>query len=187
MLTPGIVLAVLSDPSSSAATSLAKFARPKSRILTTVVADDRSLLPFDHQVVRLDVAVHHAEVMRVLQALGGLANVIAGVRHRQPAVCGDDFIQVGAVNELHHQEVQVAGLLGIEGGDDVAVPQPGGRLHLAAESPHGRVVANQFRLDDLQRDHPVHDLVLRLVDIAHTTPSDQLQNLVTRMLAQLGR
>ncbi len=62
--------------------------------------------------------------MGVLQAFGRLADVLAGLGDRQRSSLADNLGQVDAVDVLHHQEVSVAGLLGVVGRDDVGMRQP---------------------------------------------------------------
>ena len=83
--------------------------------------------------------------------------------------------------------MQIAGLLGIVGGDDVGVVQPGRRLDLPTEALHGVRVAYQVRIDDLESYQSLHELVFSLVDFAHAAPPQQRQHAVTRMVGQLRR
>ena len=94
-----------------------------------------------HQVVRLDVAMDHAQLVGVLQPVGRLADVFARLDDWQRPAPADDFVQVHARHEFHHQKVQIAGLLGIVGGDDMAMVQAGSGLHFAAEPLDRRLVA----------------------------------------------
>jgi len=55
-------------------------------------------------------------LVSVLQAQRRLANVVAGVRHRQRAFLLHHLRQALAGHELHHQHVQVTRLLGVVGG-----------------------------------------------------------------------
>ena len=80
----------------------------------------------------------HALLVGVLQAEGGLADEI---RRRASTAsgpsCATSRSRLDAIDELHHEEVQVAGLVGVVGGDDVGVRQPGGGSELAVESLDG--------------------------------------------------
>ena len=67
--------------------------------------DDRPV-PFaaEHQVARLDVAVHHPRLMRMLQALRRLVNEDAGVRDGQRPLGLDQPGQVESLGVLHRED-----------------------------------------------------------------------------------
>ena len=71
---------------------------------------------------------------RMLKSERRLANVIAGAVHGKTAALLDQPAQVGPLDIFHHQEMSLACVLGIVGGDDVRVGQAGGGAHLAAEA-----------------------------------------------------
>jgi hypothetical protein len=140
-----------------------------------------------HEVVRLDVAVHHAAGVRVLEPQGRLPGVVAGPRHRQRTLRGDDPVQRDARDVLHDQEVRLAGLLGVVGGHDVRVGQAGRGPDLLAEAAHRLGPAHQRGVDDLEGDQAVHQAVPRLVDRAHAARAQARQDLVARVVRQGGR
>jgi hypothetical protein len=61
---------------------------------------------------------------------------------------------------LHNQEMQSAGLVGVIGGDDVRVVQPGRRPHFLLEALGRGRVAQQAGVDDLQGAQAFHVPVL---------------------------
>ena len=56
----------------------------------------------DQQIGRLDIAMHHAHLMCVLQAFCGLADEFAGKADRQGALLAHQPIKVGTVDVLEH-------------------------------------------------------------------------------------
>src|SRR5262245_9310927 len=93
-----------------------------------------------------------------------LANTLTGRRHCKPAAQLHEAGEADAVHKLHDEEVQLARLLGVVGADDVGVVELGSGLDLAAEAFDCRGVAREAAAEDLQRDGPLHDAVLGLVD-----------------------
>ncbi len=62
----------------------------------------------------------------------------------------DDAIKVAAFDEFHHEEMDAAVFVGIDGGDDVGMFQSPGGLDLATESQDGLAVASEGGGQDLQ-------------------------------------
>jgi hypothetical protein len=62
----------------------------------------------DHDVARLDVAVHHLIVVGVVQSQRHLAGDAQRLLPGKGAVLLQDLVQVPALHELHHQVVDVA-------------------------------------------------------------------------------
>jgi hypothetical protein len=108
-----------------------------------------------HQVVWLEVAVDHALLERILKSQRRLADVIAGAVHGKGAALLDQPAQVGPLHVFHHQEMRFACVLGVVGGDDVRVRQPGDGEYLAAETPQRGGVVREDALDDLECDGPL--------------------------------
>ena len=93
------------------------------------------------QVRRLHVAMHQAVLVRVLQAAGRLAEVLAGLGDRQRTVVEDVLLEVLAGHKLHDQVAEhfLIGvghrhLAGVEREHDVRVAEHGRGLHLAVEA-----------------------------------------------------
>ena len=94
--------------------------------------------------------------------------------------------QVGAVDELHHQEMKVASLLGIVGRHDVGMQgQAGGRLDLAPEPFHQGLVPQEVPANDFQGDRAVHQPMLGEIDRAHAADSQPLLDPVAGMVRKL--
>ncbi len=115
----------------------------------------------DKEVGRLDVAVDQAVFVGVAQAVGRLADEVAGQRDRQRAVLLHVLFEVLAGHVLHDEVAQpfpaLAGhlrLAGVEGQDDVGVVQHGQRLHLAVEALQEHRVVVVLGHHDLEGDRP---------------------------------
>jgi hypothetical protein len=88
------------------------------------------------QVARLDVAVHHAVTMRVVQALARLVDDRDRLVDLQPTVVAQDLRARLALDVLHHDVVLARALIlsGVEHLHDVRVHQAGGGLRLALKA-----------------------------------------------------
>ena len=97
----------------------------------------------EHEVGRLDVAVDHAVLVRVLEAQRRLVHVAAGFGHRQRPLGLDDLGQVEPLDVLHRQHEALVESEGRVGGDDVGVMEPGGIADLAEEAIEDAAAADQ--------------------------------------------
>ena len=105
-----------------------------------------------------------------------VVQVAAGLGHRQRAVALDDLVQVLALHVLHDQHQQVADLVGVEGPDDVLVPEPARRPHLVEEAVQRLGPAGQVFIDDLDGHLRAHHAVLGEVDGAHAASAQLAQH-----------
>lgn len=105
--------------------------------------------------MRLDIAMHHAAFVSVLQSDRRLLDVVACFSDWQCASVFDCLRQVNAVDVLHHHEVEVIGLVGVVRGHNVWMRQLRGGLHFTVKSIHRFGFLKQCSVDDLQRrqDH----------------------------------
>ena len=140
---------------------------------------------FDHagaveeQVPRLDVAVNHAQFVRVLHPDRGLCDVMCGANRVEQfllqRVAPDDFLQTVPVHVLHDQEVQLVVLIDVVGADDVRVVERGDGAGLAVEPVQVRLVLEFLHRQHLERHQPPHERVFAQVHGAHAAGADQLE------------
>ncbi len=140
--------------------------------------DRLAIVESDQHVGRLDVAVDHPLLMRVLDRLADRDEQLQPLARVEPglvAILGDR----DAIDELH-DEVGSAAVGGtrIEDPGDVGMVHQGQSLALGLE-PGDHLGGVHARLDNLQRD-PAADglLLLGHVDRAHTPLADLLEELV---------
>ncbi len=72
--------------------------------------------------------------MSVLQAESGLPNIMAGSMPLERAAFLDDFLKVGAVHILHHEEMQIAVLIDVVSVDDIRMVKSGDRAGFAIKA-----------------------------------------------------
>jgi hypothetical protein len=128
--------------------------------------------PLQQDVVRLDVAVDHADGVGGAQRVGGLrhdpADLVGGeaaaalepARHRFPV-------------HVPHDEVHQAGAFadGVDG-NDVRVGEASRRLGFAGEPLADVALEGELGREDLDCDPALEPLVTRPVDHAHSAPPD---------------
>ncbi len=128
----------------------------------------------DEQVAGLDVAVHDAVAMRVVEPAAGLGeHVHGGARRHRPAVAQ----QLGArvpVDELHDDELarRVAVRAEVEDLHDVRVHEPRGGERLALEARHEARVLGQVLGEQLDRHVALQPGVERELDRGHAADAE---------------
>ena len=128
------------------------------------------------EVRRLDVAVQDAPRVGVGQPVGGLGSKVDHVGGREGAPCLQQGLEGQPLRILHGDEVAVADAIGIEGPDHVRVIQSAHQLHLALETGERPGASDVSRLENLQGDDPAHHSVRGLVDLAHRTLAEELED-----------
>ena len=91
-------------------------------------------LAINEQIGRLDVAVHQADLVGVLQSQGGLQDDFAGVRRRKRSAPGDQLRNVFALHEISDQVTQASVLPGVGGANDMGVVERANRARLCLET-----------------------------------------------------
>ena len=140
---------------------------------------DRAVL-VEHQVVRLDVAVHDAERFGVGQAGGGVGDDLQRAIDRHHAVLFEPVFAGAFMHQLHRVVVGVAVVLDVKHRHDVRVLQLGGGARFGDELRHERGVTGLLLLEHLQCHLPVQADLLGAVDRAHAAPAQQIDDPVAR-------
>ena len=117
-------------PTEVSATARARF---RHRLRHAEIGDLRVPAREQH-VVGLDVAVHDAMLVRVLQRFRHFAEESRRLGQRQLARALEPRAERFALDERHRVPEQLARESGVEEGNDVGMLQPRHHLHLAAEA-----------------------------------------------------
>ena len=112
------------------------------------------------QVGGLDVAVHEAGFVGVLQALRRLGNVVARPRHAEGAVLVHNVVQAAAIHIFHHQEVHLVFVVDVVGADDVGMIEGGDGAGFEVEALHRSRFARLRQGQHLERHAAAHAHVL---------------------------
>ena len=108
------------------------------------VRKQRAAVGVDEHVGGLQVAMHDARVVRVLQAVPDLAQVAPRGKRVQRAAL-HDVAQRSAADQGHRQVGDALGHLEVVDGEDVRVVELGERLRLGLESLDEALVLEQLR------------------------------------------
>jgi hypothetical protein len=131
----------------------------------------------EHDVGRLQVAVHHAVVVGELQRAGDLHDDRDRLGQRQPVA--HPLGQQAAVQVLHRDVVDVVVLDDVVDADDVRVRQPRHRPPLVEEALLG-VGVGQAAAHDLDRDLAVERTLHRQIDGRHAARTELADEVVAR-------
>jgi hypothetical protein len=130
----------------------------------------------DHHVRRLEIAMDDAVAVRGVQRVGNLDGVAQRLRHRHGA-SGQPRRQRLAVEQLHHEVLDIAGAADVVERADVGMRELRDRARFALESlarvrRRGEIAGQHF-----DRDETIEPRVARLVDGAHRPGADRADDL----------
>ncbi len=132
--------------------------------------------PVQDDVFRLDIPVHDALVMRVLQRIADLRNDRQRLPGRNPARL-KELPQRDSVHKLHDQVKHVLGLAEIVNGHNVWVREFRKRFRLQHESLRKCLILLSLRRKDFQGDHAIERLLKGLVNDPHAASAETFQQL----------
>jgi len=121
-------------------------ARDRDRLRDPEIRNDRGS-PAEQHVVRLDVAVHDATLVRVLERLGDVTSDADDFRDGEALARNEVRAEGLALDERHGVERQPAGLTDREHRDDVRLLERGRHLDLALEPVRGNTDGELWRQD----------------------------------------
>jgi hypothetical protein len=136
------------------------------------VEDLRPALGREHDVLRLEVAVHHAFGVRRGKSFGDLPGDRARVANRERPI-GERLSQRAALDPLHRDPGDAVFLADVVDGHDRRVIERRGRSCLELEAAPQRRIADPLRRDHLQRDLASQPRVAAAIDFAHSADADQ--------------
>ncbi len=128
----------------------------------------------EQDVSGLQVAMHNAPLVGVLQRLGNLDEH----RNDLEVPCTAKAPQVAARGKLHGQRNNVARALGREDLQYCSVAQPIGDLVFPLKSGPGGFVARERRAENLQRDIDAAHLIVRAAHLSLTARTKSVEQRV---------
>ena len=148
----------------------------------------------DHNVRRLDVAMHQTVFVRLGQGRRDLISEIAGPIDRQRAGIADVFLQVLARHVFHNQEAQrgpvlirIDDLARVGGGDDVRMPQMGNNPHLGEEARLQPGILARLHRQHFDGYQMAHVAVFGFEDDRHAARADAVEDAVAAEHQAEGR
>ena len=126
----------------------------------------------EQHVGGLDVAMHDARLVRVLQRLRDLPEDPHRPRHGQPPLRGQHVEQRAPLHQAHGQEAQALALADVVDADDVLVRDLAREQELAPETGDPFGITPELGAEDLDRDVLPQLLVARAVDHAHAAEAE---------------
>ena len=136
------------------------------------VGDLGRALRVDEHVLRLDVAVHDAAVVRGAERAGDLDRVGDRLVDREPAHAADALLERLALDVLEDDVGTAVLLARVDHADDVRMVELGDGARLAAEALELVGVRRDLAVHELDRDLPLQRGVERAVDRRHPTGAD---------------
>jgi hypothetical protein len=133
----------------------------------------------DEQVLRLDVAMHDAVIVRALQR-------VAHRRHdaqrllRREALGLQKLAQIHAIHELHEQVIKAACLSEVIHADDVRMIQRRERLRLLFKPRRELRIVRPLRGEQFERHEAVQRLLPCLVNHAHAATAEAFEDFELR-------
>ena len=147
------------------------------------VHHDRTPLAVHHDVRRLDVAMHHALAVRVVERAGNLRENRLRHRNRKRLVLREQVIERAAVDVLHHEVQEAVLLLHRMDVDDVRMVELRRGARLGEEPVPHALTVREPRQHNLDGHAAVELQVLREKDGGHSAASELSPDLV---LAECG-
>ena len=93
-----------------------------------------------HQVRRLDVAMHEVVLVGALEAKRCLADDLAGVSHPQRTAAPHHLVQVQPIEQFHDEEPGSGNFAGVVGMDDIGMLHRADGLHFPLEAGDGLLI-----------------------------------------------
>ncbi len=154
-----------------------------------VFSDSRPLTPdsCQEEVSRFQVAVNEAMRVSVCEPDRRLPDQFARLCRGKWTATPYQRIEAFAFNQFHHQEVRIAGSVGVVSLDNVRVIEPGQRLHLTLKPLGESVAIRQPVMQNLDRHNPVELLLLRPVHRSHSAGTDQSEDFDPLVIEKFGR
>ena len=142
--------------------------------------EDALVAPLEHDVLGLDVAVHHPGVVCRGEAESCLAKNAAHLRRLHRAVAVEYGAQAFAGDHRHDDEGETFGLADVVHRDDVRIAQRGDRLRFATESLQQVGREAEIGSQHLDREIALEAQVARVEDLGKSARANPVPKFVPR-------
>src|SRR5262249_17813485 len=158
---------------------VAQLNQPEVENFDRVTATSIRLEP---DIVGLQISVNDAGAMRFFDRRANLFEDVNHPRDRQRPLFRNDFSQRAAIEILPHEgsDWTILRLRNAEVSDvnDVWVSQPACRFRFTSKPRDKLIVSGELRMDDFNRDGPFRAEMRRTIDLAHSSFSEELFDLI---------
>jgi len=131
------------------------------------ISDLRPPVAVEEDVLRLDVAVDEALVVREGEPARDLQRQLDRLANRQRPFAVDELLQVLSIDVLEDDELATVLLTAVDHRDDIGMRQLGDRPGLAPEALDVVLVTRELLMEDLQCDAALEQAVVRAIDARH--------------------
>ena len=146
------------------------------------IHDQRMVLLVDHDVGRLEIAMHDTGLVSRHKPRGDLPGDSQGSRQRQASLLPQDRREVGSLDVRHRDVLDAVDLAEIVNADDVLVSDLARQEEFALEAPLEFVrrveILHRLGANDLDRDGDLQHLVPGLIDGPHSACAEQALDVV---------
>ena len=122
--------------------------------------------------------MHQAGFVSVLQAERGLANVVGGTDRTDGPVAANEVVQVGAIDEVEDDEVELVVLIDVVSADDIGMIELADRDRFAAKTFARSRVVGLLRRQDFEGDLAAHVNLLAEIDRAHAAGAETFEQAI---------
>ncbi len=140
----------------------------------------------EHEVLGLHVSVHDPLTVRVVERGERLQQDVGCLGRSEQALRVQHLADAPTRDVLHHHVVDAVDRAPVVDGHDIRMGQVRRRASLAAEPLDEAGVARQAPVQDLDRDPPIEDGVVRAEDLAHPSGGDTIGYVVAAVECREG-
>jgi len=131
-----------------------------------------------HNVARFQITMDHTFPVRRLQTAQCLLHDLYSFRNQDLALTPEDLVKALAFDVLHSDELDSVGFSQVKDADHIAIGDLASEDQFLLESLENVRIRGQLGTDYLQGYNPVQFGVPRLIDRAHATLTQDLDDLV---------
>ena len=129
----------------------------------------------EHDVFRLDVAMHDARMVRGPERAANLKGDVERFRYLGPP-SAEPHAQCLPIDKLCRNEANAVGFADVVNRQDVRMVEGRYRARFLAETPQRILDVGELGREDLQRDFATQPAILGQVDLPHAACSEPRQN-----------